>query len=54
MYYYAKVDDSYLDKIRTSYKTADETEENKTKVYIYIVYSLLFILTERFICICMC
>jgi hypothetical protein len=26
-------DDSYLDEIRTSYKTADQTEENKTKYW---------------------
>ncbi len=27
-----RVDDSYLDEVRSTYKTADETEENKNKV----------------------
>ena len=27
-----RVDDSYLDEIRSTYKTAEQTEENKTKV----------------------
>ncbi len=27
-----RVDDKYLDEIRTNFKTAEQTEDNKTKV----------------------
>lgn len=32
-----KIDDSALDEIKRSYKTADETDESKNKVYLYII-----------------
>jgi hypothetical protein len=33
-----RVDDSYLDEARSGYKTAEQTEENKTKVSYYCEY----------------
>ena len=44
-YQVEKIDDSALDEIKRGYKTAEETEDGKTKVnlflyliYIYIIY----------------
>ena len=33
-----KVDDSALDEIKRSYKTAEETDESKDKVILYYIY----------------